>query len=137
MHRASLRGSGGRLGAKFRGQPLILLTTTGRQTGREPTWPLVGLPARDGWVVAASNAGHDQHPAWYLNLQANPQPWCGGGRTVRVRARDASAAERAEQWPRFVDTLSTDSENEDATDRVIPVVPLEPAPSVTAEEGGQ
>jgi deazaflavin-dependent oxidoreductase (nitroreductase family) len=137
MHRVSVRASGGRLGTKFRGQPLILLTTTGRRTGKQRTWLLVALPAGDGWVVAASNGGHDQHPAWYLNLQASPEATVQiGRRTVPVRARDASDAERAEQWPRFVDTLSTYADYEDVTDRVIPVVLLEPVSSGTAEGGG-
>jgi deazaflavin-dependent oxidoreductase (nitroreductase family) len=132
LHRAMLSMSGGRVGTKFRGQPLILLTTTGRKTGKERTWPLVGLPidadapAR-GWVIAGSYGGHDTHPAWYLNLQAHPQAMVHEGtRTVEVRARDATPTERAEHWPRFVELLGTYAEYQEATDRQIPVVLLEP-----------
>jgi len=116
------------MGTKFRGQPLILLTTTGRKTGKERTWPLVGLPVPSGgWVVAGSYGGHDTHPGWYLNLRAKPEATVQDGRTrTSVRARDATPAERAEHWPRFVETLDTYSEYQEATDREIPVVLLEP-----------
>jgi F420H(2)-dependent quinone reductase len=130
IHGAVVRVTGGRVATRFRGQPIILLTTTGRKTGREHTWPLVGLPigdGRDGWVVAGSNGGHDEHPGWYLNLQAQPDAVVGaGGRQQPVHGRDATAAERAVHWARFVDVLDTYGEYQEATDRVIPVVMLEP-----------
>jgi len=127
LHRGMVKASGGRLGGKFRGQPIILLTTTGRASGKPRTAPLVGLPLNDGWVVAASHGGHDTHPAWYLNLKADPSAHvCEGKRDVAVRARDATPAERAEQWPRFVDMLGTYAEYQEATERQIPVVILEP-----------
>jgi deazaflavin-dependent oxidoreductase (nitroreductase family) len=131
LHRAVVSISGGRVGAKFRGQPVILLTTTGRKTGKARTWPLVGLPIDEqertrGWVVAGSNGGHDAHPSWYLNLQAHPEATVRDGtEETDVRARDATSAERAEHWPRFVDVLDTYAEYQDATDRTIPVVLLE------------
>jgi proline iminopeptidase len=131
MHRGFVRLSGGRAGTKFRGQPLILLTTKGRKTGKDRTWPLVGLPIdvehpRKGWVVVGSNGGHDTHPAWYLNLQADPAATVQAGtETTKVRSRDATAAERAVFWPKFVDTLGTYAEYQEATDREIPVVMLE------------
>jgi F420H(2)-dependent quinone reductase len=133
LHRAVVSMSGGRVGTKFRGQPLILLTTTGRKTGKARTWPLVGLPIEEqdrarGWVVAGSNGGHDAHPAWYLNLRANPEAVVREGtQEASVRARDATPAERAEHWPRFVDVLDTYAEYQEATDRAIPVVLLERA----------
>ena len=134
MHRAMVSMSGGRVGTKFRGQPLILLTTTGRKTGKPRTWPLVGLPIDEqvpsrGWVVAGSNGGHDAHPAWYLNLQAHPEATVReGARESKVRARDATPDERAQHWARFVYVLDTYAEYQEATDRQIPVVLLERAP---------
>ena len=136
IHRAMVSMSGGRVGTKFQGQPLILLTTKGRKTGKDRTWPLVGLPIDDrqperGWVVAGSYGGHDTHPAWYLNLQARPEASVRDGRReVSVRARDATPAERAEHWPRFVELLGTYAEYQEATDRQIPVVLLEPTDPV-------
>lgn len=132
LHRSVVRATGGRAAAKFRGQPLILLTTTGRKTGKDRTWPLVGLPIdaehpERGWVVVGSNGGHDTHPAWYLNLRSEPVATVQEGKDVReVRARDATPAERDRHWGRFVDVLGTYAEYQDATDREIPVVLLEP-----------
>jgi len=132
MHRGFVHVTGGRAGTKFRGQPLILLTTTGRKTGKDRTWPLVGLPIDPGdhtlgWVVAGSNGGHDAHPAWYVNLRADPVATVQDRATkTKVQARDASDVERDEFWPKFVETLTTYAEYQEATDRRIPVVMLEP-----------
>jgi deazaflavin-dependent oxidoreductase (nitroreductase family) len=132
LHRSFVQLSGGRAGMKFRGQPLILLTTKGRKTGKARTWPLCGLPIdgehpERGWVVVGSNGGHDTHPAWYLNLQADPIALVQDGTSKReVRARDATAEERARHWPRFVELLGTYAEYQEATDRQIPIVLLEP-----------
>ena len=58
LHRAMVSMSGGRVGTKYRGQPLILLTTTGRKTGKPRTWPLVGLPIDEqDRPVAGSSRG--------------------------------------------------------------------------------
>lgn len=106
---------------------MILLTTTGRKTGKPRTWPLTGLREGDGWVVAASNGGHDHHPAWYLNLVADPDAVVRDGRrSVPVRARVAEGAERDAQYQRFVDYLRVYADYATATDRQIPVVFLEP-----------
>jgi deazaflavin-dependent oxidoreductase (nitroreductase family) len=79
-------------------------------------------------VVTGSNGGHDQHPAWYLNLVAHPDATVTvGGRDVAVRARVADDAERAEQYPRFVAVVPGYADYERVTTRVIPVVFLEPA----------
>jgi len=127
LHRTVVRASGGRLLTRFRGAPMILLTTTGRRTGKPRTWPLTGLRYGDGWVVAGSNGGHDQHPAWFLNLLANPDATVTEGRrTVAVRARIAEGTERDAQWQRFVDYLGVYADYARSTDREIPVVLLEP-----------
>lgn len=127
LHRTVLRLSGGRLLTGFKGEPMILLTTTGRRTGEPRTWPLTGLRAGAGWAVAASNGGHDHHPAWYLNLVADPNASVREGRrTVAVRARITEGAERDEWYQRFEDYLSNYTAYRQATDRVIPVVLLEP-----------
>ncbi|GMU79473.1 MAG: hypothetical protein AMXMBFR46_22640 [Acidimicrobiia bacterium] len=80
-------------------------------------------------MVAASNGGHDHHPAWYLNLLADPDATVTDGRrTVPVRARVAEGAERDEQYQRFVDYLGVYADYARATTREIPVVFLEPRP---------
>ena len=127
FHRNMLRASGGRFLGAHKGEPMILLTTTGRKTGTARTWPLMAVRNGDGWVVAGSNGGHDQHPAWYLNLVADPAATVTeGGRETPVRARVADATERAAWYPRFVALEAGYADYEHATTRVIPVVFLEP-----------
>ena len=128
VHRWLQQISGGRALTRFKGEPMILLTTTGRKTGKSRTWPLTGLRTGGGWAVAASNGGHDHHPAWYLNLVANPAAVVTEGRrTVPVRARVAEGAERDAQFQRFVEYLDGYAGYAAATTREIPVVFLEPA----------
>ena len=131
-----LQLSHGRFLSQHKGEPMILLTTTGRKTGKVRTWPLLALRHGDGWVVTASNGGHDHHPAWYLNLVANPDATVGeGGRATAVRARVADDAERAELYPRFVALVHGYADYEQATTRVIPVVFLEPTSAAVHHDG--
>ena len=138
LNRAMITASRGRLGSSFRKAPVILLTTTGRKTGKPRTWPLVGLAiapregsdgsgaTAGGWAVVASNGGHDAHPAWYLNLMADPAATVEvRGRTVGVRAREVDGAERSALWSAFVELYSGYADYEEATDRRIPVLVLE------------
>jgi deazaflavin-dependent oxidoreductase (nitroreductase family) len=127
LNRGWYKITGGRIGGKFHGAPVVLLTTTGRKTGKERTWPLLALKEGDAFVFAASFGGHDQHPAWYLNLVANPDVSVREGkRTVRGRARVTSGSEREQLYQKFVDVYSTYGDYAKATDREIPVVVVEP-----------
>ena len=82
-----------------RGLPGLLLTTTGRKTGQPRTHPLLYMRDGDGYVVVGSNWGRDHHPAWALNLVANPEAIVTiGGKTIRVRATHARGAERDRLW---------------------------------------
>ncbi len=140
LHRWAYRLSGGRLGTKFRGEPAILLTTTGRKTGEPRTWPLLALREGDAYVVAASNGGHDRHPAWYLNLEADPAVTIRDGRrTVPGHARITTGAEHDALYARFVETLSTYRDYQKATDRPIPVVVIDRVPNGASEasQGGE
>jgi deazaflavin-dependent oxidoreductase (nitroreductase family) len=84
------------------GQPVLLLQTTGRRSGRTRTTPVQYLADGDTFVVVASNAGAARLPAWYLNLRANPHAQIDvGGRSVDVRAQEAAGQERAELWQRL------------------------------------
>ena len=127
FHRNMLKLSGGKFLGAHKGEPMILLTTTGRKTGKPRTWPLLALRDGDAWVVTGSNGGHDRHPAWYLNLLANPDRTVTvGGLDAVVRARVADDAERAEWYPRFVALVPGYADYQRATTRIIPVVFLEP-----------
>ncbi len=127
LHRAWYRLTGGRIGGRFHGEPLVLLTTTGRKSGEARTWPLLALRDGDAYLFAASNSGHDHHPAWYLNLEANPEVTVrDGGTTLRGRARLTTGAERAALYARFVAVFDNYAKYAQATDREIPVVVVEP-----------
>jgi deazaflavin-dependent oxidoreductase (nitroreductase family) len=117
-----------RIGAGFRNPvPICLLEHRGRKTGRLRTTPLVYLEDRGRIVVVASQAGRPEHPMWYLNLLAHPDVTVQVGRRRRpMLARVVDDAERATLWPRLVDLYADYDSYQSWTDRVIPVVVLEP-----------
>jgi F420H(2)-dependent quinone reductase len=125
LHRFMYRASGGKLGKTFFGSPILLLTTTGRRTGRPRTWPLTYLPEGDRLIIIASNGGQLNHPAWYLNLRANPQVSVQlGDRVHTMVARTTEGDERARLWSRVVEEYPVYAEYQRKTDRQIPVVVL-------------
>ena len=127
LNRGWYKLTGGRVAAKFHGAPVVLLTTKGRKTGKERTWPLLTIQQGDAYTFAGSFAGHDQHPSWYLNLVANPEVTVRDGkRTIRGRARVTTGAEREQLYQRFVDVYKTYGDYAKATEREIPVVVVEP-----------
>ena len=73
LHKLVWRVSGGRLGTKVVGLPVLELVTTGRKSGEPRSVLLNYLDAAAGYAVIASNAGDDRPPLWWLNLQANPE----------------------------------------------------------------
>jgi F420H(2)-dependent quinone reductase len=102
LHAWAYRRSGGRVLGRMGGQPVLLLQTTGRRSGRARTTPAQYLPDGDTFVVVASNAGATRPPAWYLNLRADPHARIEvGPRSAEVRAQEAAGQERAELWQRL------------------------------------
>jgi F420H(2)-dependent quinone reductase len=90
---------GGRLGIS----PVLLLTTTGRKTGKQHTIPLLYLNDGDNLILVASNGGAPIHPVWWLNLQANPEAVVEIGKIkLPMRARQADAEEHKRLWPLLV-----------------------------------
>src|SRR5262245_26223068 len=91
-HVALYRASRGRLGARMGRAPILLLTTKGRKTGQRRTTPLLYGTDGDHLVLIASKAGAPAHPAWYLNLVADPHVEVEvKNETRRMLARTASA----------------------------------------------
>lgn len=128
-HRFLYRVSGGRIGGRVVGMPVLMLTTTGRKSGEPRTNVLTYLPKGRASVVFASNAGEPRHPAWWLNLAADPHATVQRGREqTPVVAREAEGEERARLWDEVVRTEAGYAEYEKRTTRRIPVVVLEPAP---------
>lgn len=129
LNTVALRLSGGRVTAHVPGgAPICLLTTTGRRTARSRTVPLLYLPLGDGQiVVVASRGGMSGHPAWYLNLCADPRAAVEvGGERWPVVARVATAEERADHWPRLTAAYPRFALYQSRTERLIPVVLLRP-----------
>ncbi len=129
VHTGLYRTSGGRVGAAVgrNRRPVALLTTTGRRSGQPRTTPVLYVSEGDGFVVAASNLGRDAHPAWLHNLRAEPRASVQvRGRSVPVRARIATGAERERQWQRLLAIQPRFTTFQERTDREIPVLVLEP-----------
>ncbi|WP_116364364.1 nitroreductase family deazaflavin-dependent oxidoreductase [Parahaliea mediterranea] len=105
----------------------LLLTTTGRKSGKPLILPLIYGRAGEGYCVIASKGGAPAHPAWFLNLQANPEVQVQvGADKFRARARVAEGAEREALWQQMVDIYAPYTKYQQATDRRIPVVVLDP-----------
>jgi deazaflavin-dependent oxidoreductase (nitroreductase family) len=122
------RLSGGRLGAKVKGAPVLLLDHVGAKSGKHRTTPVLYTRDGDTLVVVASRGGSDANPGWFHNLVANPETSIRIGSERRnVRARVANPEERELLWPRCVEVYSDYAVYEQRTDREIPVVLLERA----------
>jgi deazaflavin-dependent oxidoreductase (nitroreductase family) len=124
------RRTGGRLAGKMFGVPLLLLTTTGRKSGREWTVPLMYHHDGDRLVIVASAAGQPNHPAWWLNLRAQPNATVQVGKeTFPVKASEATGEERNRLWPVMVEKYKGYADYQEKTSRQIPVVVLERPPA--------
>ena len=130
FHRTLLKVSFGKLGWRAGGMPVLELTTIGRKSG-EPRMSMLTSPVQQGEaiVVVASRGGDDLNPAWFLNLQANPdvQVVWKGAPVRAMRARVAEGAEREQLWSKIVADEPHYGGYQKKTQRQIPVVLLEPS----------
>jgi deazaflavin-dependent oxidoreductase (nitroreductase family) len=95
LHRFAYRASGGRVGTAIGGTPVLLLTTSSRRSGEPRPVTLTYLEDGGRFVVVASNAGENRHPARWLNLEEHPDATVQiGGTTTRVRPAEAAGEER-------------------------------------------
>jgi len=128
VHVALYRASGGRIGGRFKVAPVLLLTTTGRKTGKRRTTPLLYGEDAGRYVIVASVGGAPKHPSWYLNLSGNPDATIQvGGRKLEVHADTAAADERARLWTLMTRMYPGYDDYQAKTSREIPVVTLTPA----------
>jgi F420H(2)-dependent quinone reductase len=127
VHRAIYRATGGRVGGRLWGLPILLLTTTGRRTGKERTNPLCFYTDGGDLVVVASNGGLEWFPSWWLNLLEHPQASVRVGRDSRaVVARPASPEEHARLWTAITTIAPGYLEYERRAPREIPLAILQP-----------
>lgn len=121
------RRTGGGLGGSLGPNKILLLTTVGRKTGRQRTWPLVYFEDGERVLVVASNGGADQHPAWFLNLQSSPRATIQiQQRQLAVYAAVAGVADRERLWRLIVAAGPQFAQYQTNTRREIPVVVLTP-----------
>jgi F420H(2)-dependent quinone reductase len=131
VHRAILRLSRGRLTGRVGRAPVLLLTTTGRRSGRRRTIPLLYVADGDAYVVIASNGGAPSHPSWYHNLHGNPDDVTVEVRGTRtpVHADDVPPGpERDRLWQAATAIYKGYADYATRTDRAIPIVRLTPRP---------
>ncbi len=128
IHRAVFNVLKGRIFGKAFGMPVVELVTTGRRLGKERSTMLaVPLVDSDRLVLVASFGGDDRHPAWYLNLRANPEVRATtAGSTRTMMARIATEVERDELWSQITSVFEGYARYQGRTERPIPVVILEP-----------
>ncbi len=117
------RETNGDRGYHWRGTTILLLTTTGRTSGEQRTTPLIHAVDGDHWVVIASKGGAPDHPAWFKNLEADPEA------TIQVEAEEipvvmstADGAERERLWAAMLEEWPAYDDYAAKTDREIPVV---------------
>ena len=130
FHRWAYRRTNGKVLSRMRGKPTLLLTTTGRRTGRLHTVPLPYFADGDTMIVVGSASGAERHPAWVLNLIANPRV------TVQYLADSGPAQaevldgdERKAMWARITAEAPWYAGYQQLTSREIPLVRLTRAQS--------
>ncbi|WP_310768102.1 nitroreductase/quinone reductase family protein [Mycobacterium sp. Z3061] len=121
LHAAMYRWTRGR--AQNPRYPTMLLTVTGRRTGKPQTVPLIYIKDDERFVIAAAYAGSDSDPAWWLNLQANPHAVAQvNDQRFDVEAELAPADRHAELWQKLVEMYPYFTGYQQRTNRQIPVV---------------
>jgi deazaflavin-dependent oxidoreductase (nitroreductase family) len=127
-HATIYRATNGLVGHRVPGAPpMLLLDHVGAKSAIRRTSPLVY--GRDGrnLVLVASKGGYPKHPAWFHNLQANPDTIVQvGSERLAVRARVAEGEERERLWSLMVGVYGGYESYRRRTDREIPIVVLEP-----------
>jgi deazaflavin-dependent oxidoreductase (nitroreductase family) len=126
FHIGIYRLSGGRIMGKIMGTPVLLLTTTGRKTGKTRTKPLGYFKDGNAYLVVASAGGDPQHPAWYFNLVSNPAAMIETPQKINVIAREAADDEYERLWQLIVSQAPAYERYRTATGRKIPLLLLTP-----------
>jgi deazaflavin-dependent oxidoreductase (nitroreductase family) len=126
VHLKLYQWSKGRIGGSIRGLPVLLLTTKGKKTGLHRTKALMYLPSGDDFVVIASNLGKEKHPAWWINLLAEPNASVQiTDLQYGVHAREAEEDEREKLWQAIAERTSDYDQYRTWAARRIPLVVLE------------
>jgi F420H(2)-dependent quinone reductase len=121
------RLTGGGIGGRVQSLPVLLLTTTGRTSGKTRTVPVGFLRDGSAYVIIASNAGLPRHPAWFLNRESEPSATIQvKKRQMQVKAETANPEKRRELWARLMEVAPGYGRYQKQTTREIPLVILHP-----------
>src|SRR6266704_3106696 len=119
--------SSGRIGGKMGKVPVLLLTTTGRKSGKQRTLPLIYIMDDSAYVITASAGGADKHPGWFFNIRSNPQATIQvKDAHIKVKAEVGEQEKKSEFWPRLLELAPNFAVYEKRTSREIPMVILPP-----------
>lgn len=126
------RKTDGKWGGRFQGKAdVVLITMTGRRSGREITTPVIHIPHGDGILMVASQGGLAKNPLWYGNIMAHPRITVQFRATKRAMiARQVSEEEKKELWPVICEVFPDYDLFQNRTARNIPVLectPCDPA----------
>lgn len=122
---AEFRANAGVVGGSFKGAPMVLLTSTGAKSGKPHTTPLVPFIDGDDVYVIASMGGAPKHPAWYFNVQANPQVTVERGtEKFEATAEVLQGAERNDIFAKQSALMPAFAEYQSKVTRIIPVIRL-------------
>ena len=127
LHRLLFRLSNGRLLGRLEGHGILILVTRGRRSGKPRSSPLMyfQFEGSSDLIIVASNYGLDHHPAWYLNVTADPNVSVQTkGETFTTIARIANDQERAALFNQVATANPRFARYRDATHRQIPVIAL-------------
>jgi deazaflavin-dependent oxidoreductase (nitroreductase family) len=124
-HAGVYRATGGKLFGRMGKSPILLLNTVGRKSGKKRTSPLLYVMDGEDFIVIASKGGAPTHPAWYLNLMANPEATVEvGDREVHVKGEVADPEEKVRLWQKMVEMYPTYDAYQRKTEREIPLLLL-------------
>jgi len=121
------RASGGRILTKMHGADVLLLTTTGRKTGKKRTTPLIYVQDGDNLAIVASNGGRDRDPTWWTNLQHNARAQVQVKRERKtMTAEKAGPEDNVRLWSMLTKAYPAYDDYQKKTKRTIPIVILRP-----------
>jgi deazaflavin-dependent oxidoreductase (nitroreductase family) len=127
-HVRRYRETDGAEGHDWQGASCLILTTKGRRSGEPRDAPLIYGTDGEDLLVVASKGGAPEPPAWYLNLEAEPDVEAQVlADRFRARARTATPEERPRLWAKMAEIWPQYESYQRKTEREIPVVVLERA----------
>jgi deazaflavin-dependent oxidoreductase (nitroreductase family) len=126
-HVQRYRETAGEVGHIWNGATALLLTMTGRKSGKSLTTPLIYAFDGDDYIVIASKGGAPTHPAWYLNVSQTPEVEIQvKDKVMKATASTVHGAERERLWEVANCVWPNFDQYAERTDREIPVVKLTP-----------